>query len=52
MESIKTFLEQWDLLGFVIAAVISLLMGLAAPSLSSPLGLPKEFAPIEQKLQE
>ena len=28
MESIKTFLEQWDLLGFVIAAVISLLMGL------------------------
>ena len=28
MESIKTFLEQWDLLGFVIAAVISLLIGL------------------------
>ncbi len=28
MESIKTFLEQWDLSGFVIAAVISLLMGL------------------------
>ena len=25
---------------------------LAAPSLSSPLGLPKEFAPMEQKLQE
>ena len=28
MESIKIFLEQWDLLGFVIAAVISLLIGL------------------------
>lgn len=28
MESIKVFLEQWDLLGFVIAAVISLLIGL------------------------
>ena len=28
MESIKVFLEQWDLLGFVIASVISLLIGL------------------------
>ena len=27
MESIKSFLEQWDLLGVVIAAVISLLRG-------------------------
>lgn len=28
MDSIKEFLQQWDLLGFVIAAVISLLIGL------------------------
>lgn len=28
MKSIKIFLEQWDLLGFVVAAVISLLIGL------------------------
>ena len=28
MESIKAFLERWDLLGFVIAAIISLLIGL------------------------
>ena len=28
METIKHFLEQWDLLGFVIAAIISLVIGL------------------------
>lgn len=28
MESIKEFLQQWDLLGFVIASIVSLLIGL------------------------
>lgn len=28
MESIKNFLQQWDLLGFVIAGIVSLLIGL------------------------
>ena len=30
MESIKSFLQQWDLLGLVIAAIISLIVGLCS----------------------
>ena len=42
METIRSFLERWDLLGFVIAAIISLLVGLLYKALKNLLSMKRK----------